>query len=68
MPQSDRRKLADLALSRAGTNLDSVVATLRSQGLGWRGVSHRLEEVYGLHLHSTTLMRWYAEQPERQAS
>jgi intein-encoded DNA endonuclease-like protein len=59
MPQSDRRQLADLALSRAGTNLDSVVATFRSQGLGWRGVSDRIDEHYGFRIHATTLMRWY---------
>lgn len=58
---SDRRRLAEMSLARAGADLDSVVARLRSEGLGWRAISARLLEHYGIDVHATTLMRWYAD-------
>jgi hypothetical protein len=61
VPNGLHKRRTEQLLAARGTNLSKLIASWRSEGLGWPAISDLLRDGYGIDVSRWTLARWFSE-------
>lgn len=61
VPNGLHKQRTEQLLAARGTDLGKLIASWRSDGLGWPAISDILRDGHGIAVSRWTLARWYSE-------